>query len=185
MFPAVLNESQALLSYLDDQLGALRNAAHGLGDEQARATPCRSTLSVAGLLKHATWVMWTLIPAGPQEAAPVDPADFYASFTLTADETTPQVLGWFDAARPRYLAAVAALDPDEEFTVGPKPWEGITDSHQASRRLLIIHHVEEFARHAGHADILREQLDGATALPLRMAVAGIPGNEYVQPWQPG
>lgn len=182
--PAVLNEHDALLAYLDDNLQALRNAAHGLTDAQARQQPTRSSLSVAGLLKHVTWVLWTLIPSADGEQPPVPPQDFYASFTPAGDEPLETVLGWFDEARVRYLAAVAALDPDEVFTVAAKPWEGITDERPASRRLTLIHHVEEFARHAGHADILREQLDGATALPLRMAVEGIPGNAYAQPWQP-
>lgn len=184
MFPAVLTESEALVGYLDEMLGALRNSAHGLTDEQARATPCRSTLSIAGLLKHATWVMWTQIEPGLDEYPPVPPGDFYGSFHLTGDETVGRVREWFDVARVRYLKAVAALNPDAEMTVAPKPWEGIMEEHRASRRLQLIHHVEEFARHAGHADIIREQLDGATALPLRMAVEGIPGNDYIQPWRP-
>ena len=43
--------------------------------------------------------------------------------------------------------------------------------------------IEEFARHAGHADIIREQLDGALAGQLAMAVEGIEGNDFIQPWR--
>jgi uncharacterized protein DUF664 len=47
-----------------------------------------------------------------------------------------------------------------------------------------MHHVEEFARHAGHADVIREQFDGATAASLLMAVEGREGNDFIQPWRP-
>ena len=43
--------------------------------------------------------------------------------------------------------------------------------------------IEEFARHAGHADLVREQLDGALAGQLTMAVHDIPGNDFIQPWE--
>jgi Protein of unknown function (DUF664) len=49
--------------------------------------------------------------------------------------------------------------------------------------VLALHLVEEFARHAGHADIVREQLDGAQAGELTMAVEGMQGNDFMQPWR--
>ncbi len=52
------------------------------------------------------------------------------------------------------------------------------------QRFALVHHVEELARHAGHADIIREQIDGATAASLLMAVEGREGNDFVQPWTP-
>jgi hypothetical protein len=45
-----------------------------------------------------------------------------------------------------------------------------------------VHHIEELARHAWHADIIREQLDGANAASLPMVVEGREGNDFVQPW---
>lgn len=181
MFPAVLTEKQALSGYIDELLSGIRNSSHGLDDAQARQQPCRSTLSIAGLLKHSVWVMRTLVD---QMAGNAPDGDFYGSFVPTPTESLTVLLDRFDEVRPRYLAALDTLDPDEVITAPPKPWEGITESHECSRRLSLVHHVEEFARHAGHADIIREQLDGATALPLRMAVEHIPGNDYVQPWEP-
>ena len=52
-------------------------------------------------------------------------------------------------------------------------------------RFALVRHVEEFARHAGHADIIREQIDGASAPSLLMAVEGRQGNDFVQPWSRG
>ena len=55
-------------------------------------------------------------------------------------------------------------------------------AHAGDQRMLALHLIEEFARHAGHADIVREQLDGAQAGQLMMAVNDIPGNDFIQPW---
>ncbi|MCB0975950.1 MAG: DUF664 domain-containing protein [Acidimicrobiales bacterium] len=55
--PAVHDEITGILNYLEEQLAALRAATFGLTDAQVRERPCRSTLSVGGLVKHATQVM--------------------------------------------------------------------------------------------------------------------------------
>lgn len=52
-----------------------------------------------------------------------------------------------------------------------------------TKRLLALHQIEEFARHAGHADVIREQLDGAKAGELTLAVKDLPGNDFIQPWR--
>lgn len=49
-------------------------------------------------------------------------------------------------------------------------------------RYMTVHHVEEFARHAGHADMIREEIDGAQAAALNAAVEGRPANDFVTPW---
>jgi hypothetical protein len=49
-------------------------------------------------------------------------------------------------------------------------------------RWVLLHLIEEIARHAGHADIIRESLDGATAFPLMAAVEGWPPNPWFEPW---
>jgi Protein of unknown function (DUF664) len=51
-----------------------------------------------------------------------------------------------------------------------------------SVRWVLLHLIEETARHAGHGNIIREALDGATALPLMAAAEGWPANPWVQPW---
>ena len=55
--PGKYTESEVLAGYLDQQLAAIRAAAYGLTEDQARQTPCRSALSIGGLVKHATSVM--------------------------------------------------------------------------------------------------------------------------------
>lgn len=177
------SETEVLTGYLDQQLEAVRAAAHGLTEDQARQTPCRSTLSVGGILKHVTHVLRGRLTTGAEPDAE-EIGRFTASFTLDEHETLAGTLAAFDEARVDYLAAVAATDPAGDATEPPAPWFGITEPTASVQRYRLVHHVEEFARHAGHADIVREQLDGATSPALLAAVQGWPANDFVQPWTP-
>ena len=184
--PGQYTESEVLVGYLDQQLAAIRASAHGLTEQQARQTPCRSALSIGGLLKHATYLMvGRTRPADPTAALDLAAYEaFTDSFALREDETLDGVLRAFDEARAAYLAHVRATDPGAAMTAPPAPWDGRDEPTGSVQRYVLVHHVEELARHAGHADVLREQLDGATAGPLHLAVEGREGNAFVQPWTP-
>lgn len=84
----------------------------------------------------------------------------------------------------RYLDMVGSADLDATMPMGPFPWYGVTQPSEGALRYLVVHHVEEFARHAGHADLLREAIDGAKAAELNAAVEGRPANDFVTPWAP-
>lgn len=185
--PGKHTESEVLVGYLEQQLDAVRAAAHGLTEQQARETPCRSALSVGGLVKHATYVMQgrdrqKANPGAMPDAAAV--ALFMGSFALGDGETLAGALEAFDRVRTTYLADVRACDPGADMTAPPAPWDGIDAPTASVQRFALVHHIEEFARHAGHADIIREQIDGASAPSLLMAVEGRKGNTFVQPWTP-
>lgn len=189
--PAVVTEIENVHRRLTEQLAALRATAYGLTEEQARDTPCRSILSIGGLLKHAVFVMtaWDVRSANPtgevsQEYFRAHFGDFVGSFTLTEDESLAEMLTRFDASVEHYLGQVAEIDPDATVMEPPTPWTGRLEPTEASARYLLGHHVEELGRHAGHADIIREQIDGAQASALQAAVEGRPPNDFVQPWQP-
>lgn len=180
--PGPHTEAEVFAGFIADQLVALRAAAFGLTDEQARQRPCRSELSVGGVVKHVTWVMRQ---RGQDRV--MDEAGFAAftdSFALRDDETLEGALAAFDEAREAYLADVRATDPAAPMTEAAAPWDGRYAPTPSVQRYALAHAVEEFARHAGHADVLREELDGALAGPLLMAVNGDPGNDFVRPWTP-
>ncbi|MBM6404680.1 DUF664 domain-containing protein [Phycicoccus sp. CSK15P-2] len=186
--PTVHDESETLVAYVDQQLDALRAAPYGLTEAQARATPCRSVLSVAGILKHVVHVMRGAIEvlAAP-EPPPLDPsayAEYLAQFSLTDDESVEDVLTAFDELRPRYLAALAAADPGAERLAPAAPWYGIHEALPIHARYYLGHQVEELARHAGHADIIREQVDGMAVPALVMSMAGMPANQFFEPYVP-
>ncbi len=187
--PGVHTEIEEFAGYLAAQLSGIRAAAHGLTDDQARTTPCRSSLSVGGLVKHATYVMQgrlTREAHGGQvpELTKAGFADFMGSFSLTRDETMASTLERFDETTATYLASVRSADPDGPAIEPPAPWDGINESTETTQRFYLMHHVEELARHAGHADIIREQIDGADSASLVAAVEGRPPNDFVQPWTP-
>ena len=183
------DEITGLVAYVDQQLAALRASIVGLTEDEARQAPCRSTLTIGGLLKHAIHGMATTterLTSGVHER-PLDEAAFAAyrgSFALTGDETAAATLAAFDEARPAFLAAIAATDPDGEVTEPPAPWNGIFDARPAKARYLLVHQIEELARHAGHADILREQLDGTPVPRIVLSQEGAPANDFFEPYVP-
>jgi hypothetical protein len=133
--PTPHSEIEGIVSYVEQQLDAIRAAATGLTDEQARLRPCRSALSIGGLIKHAAYCMRGVTErlAGGQGRSAIDEAAFAAyeaSFALADDETAAAAIAAFDAARVEYVAALAAADPSAP-TVGRA---GATCSSTRSRR---------------------------------------------------
>ncbi|MDY7100877.1 MAG: DinB family protein [Actinomycetota bacterium] len=188
--PARHDEITGLVNHLDAQLSAVRAAAIGLTEEQATSRPCRSSLSIGGLIKHVTQVMQGAIDryhgtgAGPDEYDEGAIAAYHEGFTVTGDETVAGVIAQFDRTRVEYLAAVRTVDPSAPTTEPPAPWFGVFDERPAHARYHLVHQVEEIARHAGHADIIREQIDGVSVPAIVLSEAGAPANDFLQPYTP-
>src|SRR4051812_11230285 len=178
--PAPHDETEGIVRYVEQQVDAIRSAAIGLTEDQARLRPCRSALSIGGLIKHATYVMRGAIErlAGDgQPRSTIDEAafaDYEASFALADGETAVGALEAFDAARLDYVAAITAVDPSAPSTEDPAPWFGIFDNRPARGRYYLVHQIEEMARHAGHADIIREQIDGTSVPAIVLTLDGLP-----------
>jgi hypothetical protein len=188
--PARHDEITGLVGYVDQQLAAIRAAAIGLTDEQARLRPCRSALSIGGLIKHVTYGMrGATARLSGDVGAPVEIdedayAEHAASFALTDGETAAGAIAAFDEQRTAYLAALAGTDPGAPSTEPPAPWFGVYDARPANARYYLVHQVEELARHAGHADIIREQIDGVSVPAIMLSQAGAPANDFFQPYVP-
>jgi hypothetical protein len=186
---AVHDEATGLAGYVDQQLDAIRAAVYGLTEEQASARPCRSALSVIGIIKHTADGMRSVVrslesgmAASPMTQEAV--VRYMAGFSLADGESVADVLTEFDAARKDYVAAIAAADPDAETVAQPAPWHGIFEQRPIRLRYYLVHQVEEMARHAGHADIIREQLDGLSVATLQLTLEGRPANDFFQPYVP-
>lgn len=184
----VPDERAGLLAYLAQQRDMLRLAAYGLTDEQARLTPTASELSVGGLIKHVSQVerFWMDLVQQRHDAAPQDGyEDYRAAFRLGPDETLASALDAYAAAARHTDAVVAEVgDLGRPIPVpSDVPWFP-KDVSAWSPRWVLLHLIEETARHAGHADILRESIDGATALPLMAAAEGWPEQPWIIPWTP-
>ncbi|MEU3372145.1 DinB family protein [Streptomyces sp. NPDC006711] len=170
------DERGALLLFVEAQRGALRRAVLGLTDEQAAGRPSASELSLSGLLKHVAecelnWLTMAQEKLGAPPSGSAggekqrDQADWHESFRLVGDESVEGVLAFWDQVAgetEQFIRAVPSLD--DTFPLPDAPW--FPKDARVSMRWLMLHLVEEFARHAGHADIIRESLDGKTAFEL-------------------
>lgn len=132
-----------------------------------------SELSLSGLLKHVaeTELNWLrLAQQRPNEKQRTE-EDWGDSFRLVGDETVPQVLEfWAEvAAETETFIRQDVGSLDDTFPLPEAPW---FPKENCSMRWLLVHLVEETARHAGHADVIRESLDGKTAFELVAEDAG-------------
>lgn len=182
--PPVADERAGLTAYLAQQRLVLRIAAHGLSDEQARSTPSASALSIGGLLKHAARVErnWVDIILQRYERADVAREK---SFQMGPDETLAGVLDVYDRAAAETDGVISDIPDLGQAVPVPRgvPWFP-ADVAAWSVRWVLLHLVSETARHAGHADIIRESIDGATAIPLMAAAENWPPTPWVRPWTP-
>jgi uncharacterized damage-inducible protein DinB len=177
-------ESESLLAFLAQQRAAVRNAAYGLTEDQARVTTTGSTLSIGGLVKHvgAAERDWIDKVLGSDSSDPTDYTAYLAGFSLGPDETLAGVLDFYADTAARTDAVIADIADLGRAVELPKgvPWF----PDEASVRWVLLHLIEETARHAGHADIIRESLDGASAGSLMAAVENWDPTPWVQPWKP-
>ena len=183
--PPVADEREGLLGYLAQQRAVIRIAAYGLTDEQARMTPTPGPLSVGGLVKHAATTERGWIDIVAQRRRGDESQDDYeANFRLGPDETLADVFALYDEIAEETESTLAGIDMGQAVPVPQGvPWYP-DDVDAWSVRWVLLHLIEEVARHAGHADIVRELIDGATAFPLMAAAEGWPATEWMRPWEP-
>ncbi|MFF6786315.1 DUF664 domain-containing protein [Streptomyces sp. NPDC012510] len=162
-----VDERGALLAFLAEQRGGLRRSVLGLTDEQASTKPSASELSLAGLLKHVIEVeqWWIAKAKDEQPAVQRDRSNWHECFTLVGDETVESQLAYWEKVAAETESFVrTAPSLDDTFPLPDEPW--FPPNERVSLRWLALHLIRETARHAGHADIIRESLDGATAFEL-------------------
>ncbi|MEV6908732.1 DinB family protein [Amycolatopsis sp. NPDC051071] len=186
--PPIADEREGLLAYLEQQRYVLRVAAHGLTEEQARAVPTKSSLSVGGLIKHTASVESGWIDIVLQKPSkPMDEAmkDYAADYVMAEGETVEGLLARYDEVARRTTEVIAGIADLGQPVPVPQgvPWYP-KDVDAWSVRWVLFHLIEETARHAGHADIIREHVDGATAIPLMAAAEGWPETPWLKPWSP-
>ncbi|GAA3014596.1 DinB family protein [Streptomyces fulvorobeus] len=167
LFDAHAGERGALLAFVEAQRGAVRRALTGLTEEQAASRPSPSELSLSGLLKHVaeTELSWLRMAQRRPNEKERTQETWGDSFRLVEGETIPEILAFWakvSAETEEFIASVDSMD--DTFPLPEAPW--FPAGGQVSMRWLLLHLVEEHARHAGHADIIRESLDGRTAYEL-------------------
>ena len=154
-------ERQALCGFLDQQRDALIRKIEGLSDEDARRAATVSSMSMLSLLKHAaTWERrwFQVIAAGrvlPGEW-PGEDEERDSTFDVADEDTVASVVAHYREQIAISRELVAGSD------LGARVAR--TDLIDQNLRYVVIHMIEETARHAGHADIIRETIDGRRGL---------------------
>jgi len=187
--PHTDDERALLLAYVAQQRDGIRYAAYGLTDDQARLTPTAGALSIGGLVKHVAFTEQQWIDMVMQRQRPSGgggQAAYERGFTLGGDETLAGALEFLVGVGHETETAIRGIEDLSQPVPVPKgvPW--FPDDVDAwSVRWVLLHLVEELGRHAGHADIVRESIDGATMYELMAGAEGWPATDWIKPWEPG
>lgn len=159
---AAADERTTLLAFLHHQRKFLARKAEGITEEQARLETCPpSDLTILGLIRHAGdvergWAQRAMLgrDIGPIYYGPAHPdGDEDGDFHPPPDATLAEALGtlWTEAEAADHIYRTVALDEIERH-----------DRGFYSVRWILIHLIEEYARHCGHADLIRQAIDGQT-----------------------
>lgn len=191
--PPGADERQTLLKFVAFQQNAFFAVAYGLTDEDARSTPTVSALSIGGLIKHVTsvqhgWIERVASAPGypPPDLRPFEEqvASYADDHTMRDDESLEGLLDRLRTQNEETLRVFAEADLDALVPVPRNvPWFPKDVDHW-SVRWVAMHLIEEMSRHAGHADIIRESIDGATMYELMAGVEGWPETEWIKPFKP-
>jgi hypothetical protein len=170
-------ERADLVDVLRTHRSLFRLTVAGLTDEQARLTPTVSTLSLGGLIKHVSAVeqQWaSFVTDGPAPSPDIDWANIdwsnpppqvqqYADgFRMLEGESLAGLLARYDAVAAATDELVLTADLDALQPLPKAPW--FEPGASWSARRVFTHILAETAQHAGHADILRETIDGQKSM---------------------
>jgi hypothetical protein len=170
-------ERDDILDTLRKHRELFRYTVQGLSDEQAASTPTASELCLGGLIKHVTAVEknWAdFVVNGPAAQPDVDWATIDWSnppavvlehangFRMLDGETLAGLLAAYDEVAAATDELVATVDLDARHPLPEAPWFEAGASWSARR--AFVHIVAETAQHAGHADIIRETIDGQKSM---------------------
>ncbi|WP_328328292.1 DinB family protein [Kribbella sp. NBC_00382] len=161
-------ERDDILDFLGKHRYFLRHTAEGLTDEQANTRSTVSELTIGGLIKHVTavekkWAEFAVTGGGEEVPAEIEftpelIAEWENQFRLTEGETLAGVLAEYEKVAAATDELVRTLDLNASYELPAAPWQppGVF----WSVRRVFMHITAETAQHAGHADIIRETIDG-------------------------
>ncbi len=161
------DEVATLTGFLDFQRATLAWKCRGLDADALRATVGASTVTLGGLLKHMALVEWSWFSRwlhGNDPQPPWDSVDWEADpdwdWHSAADDRPEELFVlWESATRQSRELVEQALAGGDLGQSTKRSWP---DGTSPSLRWVLVHMIEEYARHNGHADLIREHVDGET-----------------------
>jgi uncharacterized damage-inducible protein DinB len=159
--PVSFDERTILTTMLDYARDTVHAKCAGLADDDARRAilPGSPLTTIAGLVSHLRWVEYAWLEVnllGGPDRGPWTDEDPDREMRIALQIPLSQLLAEYRSSCARYRELVAGLDLDT-WTRGTPTWGG-----PVTLRWILLHLIEETARHNGHIDILREQADGVT-----------------------
>lgn len=162
--PLSADEVKTLLGFLDYQRATLEWKCRGLTDEQLRAGLPSTAMTLGGMLMHLArvedyWFAEVIAEGGKIE--PWASMPWAAEWSIAKERSGDQLRQiWADRVTASRQAVDVRLSGGESALAATHPaWDG---QGQPSLRWVLVHMIEEYARHNGHADLLREAIDGQT-----------------------
>ena len=157
-------EQADLLAALNKHRMLLKRTVRDLTDDKAAKRTTASELCLGGLIKHVAKIetMWQRFATGGAEAMEGGESDWANQFRMLEGETLTALLAEYDRVATKTTALVTELDLNKVHELPPRPW--FEKGAAWSVRQVWLHLIGETAQHAGHADILRESLDGAKSM---------------------
>ena len=163
--PLAAGETATLLGFLDFQRQTLEWKCSGLDSEQLAATTAASSMTLGGILKHLAYVeqdWFSRILWARERQSPWDAVDWAKDpdweWHSAADDSPDQLRELWETAVAEARASVDdALHHGDLSQLARRVW---ADGTAPSLRWILVHMIEEYARHNGHADLLRESIDG-------------------------
>lgn len=152
------SEKETLLAFLDNNRAVMVWKLDGLSEGDARRPMVRSGTNMLGLVKHLAWVerWWFEYNfAGREVDFPWSDDDPDADFRVEAEESIADIVTLYEVSVADSNGIIDSADLDDLAAVS-------RDGVSRSLRWIVGHMVEETARHAGHADIVRELIDDNT-----------------------
>jgi uncharacterized damage-inducible protein DinB len=165
--PITADETATLLGFLDFQRATLKWKCAGLDAAGLSTTIAASSITLGGMLKHLAYVeewWFTEMLHGRDPESPWSTVDWDADpdwdWHSAAGDTPEQIHGlWEDTVARSHTSVAEALADGGLERPARRAWP---DGRAPSLRWILVHMIEEYARHNGHADLIRESLDGLT-----------------------
>jgi uncharacterized damage-inducible protein DinB len=157
------DERSTLAAMLDYARATVRAKCDGLSDEKARQAPLATSplTTISGLVSHVRWVEYYWLEVvffGNEDQGPWTEDDPDREMRIALDIPLAQLLAEYDTQSARHRQLISGLDLDS------RSQRKMSDSQTVTLRFVLLHLIEETARHNGHLDILREMADGVTGM---------------------